>query len=81
MGEYAKAESLYREALRIHQKILGSAPLGTVQNVNNLAALYQTIGEYTKADRPFRRRSRSDGRGKKDFANEERSCSRMMKSL
>ena len=50
MGEYAKAEPLYQEALRIRQKVLGSEHPDTALSLNNLAVLYQEMGEYAKAE-------------------------------
>ena len=52
MGEYAKAEPLYQEALRIRQKVLGPEHPDTARSLNNLAALYLAMGEYAKAE-PF----------------------------
>ena len=49
MGEYAKAEPLY-EALRIFQKVLGPEHPDTATSLNNLAELYQDMGEYAKAE-------------------------------
>jgi len=45
MGEYAKAEPLYQEALRIRQKVLGSEHPDTAESLNALATLYQDIHE------------------------------------
>ena len=53
MGEYAKAEPLYQEALRIWQKVLGPEHPDTATSLNNLAALYQAMGEYAKAEPLF----------------------------
>ena len=50
MGEYAKAEPLYQEALRIWQKVLGPEHPDTATSLNNLAVLYQAMGEYAKAE-------------------------------
>ena len=50
MGEYAKAEPLYQEALRIRQKVLGPEHPDTATSLNNLAVLYQDMGEYAKAE-------------------------------
>ena len=50
MGEYAKAEPLLQEALRIRQKVLGPEHPDTAKSLNNLAALYQDMGEYAKAE-------------------------------
>jgi tetratricopeptide (TPR) repeat protein len=50
MGEYAKAEPLLQEALRIRQKVLGSEHPDTVTSLNNLAVQYQDMGEYAKAE-------------------------------
>ena len=44
MGEYAKAEPLYQEALRIRQKVLGPEHPDTATSLNNLAVLYQAYG-------------------------------------
>jgi len=49
MGEYAKAEPLYQEALRIKQKLFGAEDPSTATSINNLAGLYQDMGEYAKA--------------------------------
>ena len=53
MGEYAKAEPLYQEALRIRQKVLGPEHPDTATSLNNLAALYRDMGEYAKAEPLF----------------------------
>ena len=50
MGEYAKAEPLYQEALRIRQKVLGPEHSDTAASLNNLASLYWAMGEYVKAE-------------------------------
>ena len=50
MGEYAKAESLYQEALRIRQKVLGPEHPDTATSLQNLAGLYETVGDYAKAE-------------------------------
>ena len=50
MGDYAKAEPLYQEALRIRQKVLGPEHPDTATSLNNLAELYQEMGEYAKAE-------------------------------
>ena len=50
MGEYAKAEPLYQEALRIRQKVLGAEHHDTAISLNNLALLYEDMGEYAKAE-------------------------------
>src|ERR1700737_1423500 len=50
MGEYAKAEPLLQEALRILQKVLGPEHPDTATSLNNLAMLYWVMGEYAKAE-------------------------------
>jgi CHAT domain-containing protein len=50
MGEYAKAEPLLQEALRIRQKVLGPEHPDTAGSLNNLASLYKHTGEYAKAE-------------------------------
>src|SRR5271165_4756914 len=54
MGEYAKAEPLYREALRIRHKVLGNEHPDTATSLNNLALLYHEMGEYAKAEPLYR---------------------------
>ena len=50
MGEYAKAEPLLQEALRIRQKVLGPEDAYTAQSFNNLAGLYWAMSQYAKAE-------------------------------
>ena len=50
MGEYAKAEPLYQEALRICRKVLGPEHPGTALSLYNLGSLYQSMGQYAKAE-------------------------------
>jgi TPR repeat protein/CHAT domain-containing protein/Tfp pilus assembly protein PilF len=50
MGEYAKAEPLCQEALRITQKVRGPEHPDTAISLNNLAKLYSDTGEYAKAE-------------------------------
>ena len=50
MGDYAKAEPLFKEALAIREKVLGPRHPLTAQCLNNLAALYQTMGDYAEAE-------------------------------
>jgi tetratricopeptide (TPR) repeat protein len=71
IGECAKAEPLYQEALRIRRKVLGSEHPDTALSLNNLAVLYQSM-ERTKRDRSDkkeseRRREWNWDRGRKKF--------------
>ena len=50
MGDYAKAEPLFKEALEIRQKVLGREHPDTALSLNNLAELYQAMGDYAKAE-------------------------------
>jgi tetratricopeptide (TPR) repeat protein len=50
MGDYAKAEPLYRQALQIYQKVFGLENPMTVTILNNLAELYRVMGDYPKAE-------------------------------
>ena len=54
MGDYAKAEPLFKEALEIRQKVLGPEHPDTATSLNNLAALYQAMGDYAKAEPLFK---------------------------
>ena len=59
MGDYAKAEPLFKEALQIRQKVLGPEHPDTAQSLNNLAELYQAMGDYAKAE-PLLQRGSGD---------------------
>ena len=50
MGEYAKAEPLLQEALRIYQQVLGKEHPYTAISLDNLASLYRVMGEFAKAE-------------------------------
>ena len=63
MGEYAKAEPLFQEALRIRQKVLGLEHPDTATSLNNLAALYWAMGEYAKAEPLFQEALRDPAEG------------------
>jgi tetratricopeptide (TPR) repeat protein len=60
MGEYAKAEPLYREALEIRQKVFGREHPDTAESLDNLAGLYWAIGDYAKAE-PLYKETNSRG--------------------
>jgi tetratricopeptide (TPR) repeat protein len=49
MGDYAKAEPLYIEAVAIRRK-LGRKNPGTAESLNNLAELYKAMGDYERAE-------------------------------
>ena len=50
MGEYAKAEPLFQEVLRIYRKVRGNEHPDTAYKLVDLAGLYRAMGEYTKAE-------------------------------
>jgi tetratricopeptide (TPR) repeat protein len=50
MGDYAKAEPLFQEALRIRRRVLGAEHPRTAASLSNLAELYQVVGDYVKAE-------------------------------
>ena len=50
MGDYAKAEPLYRQALEIRKQVLGENHPDYAASLNNLAGLYQPMGDYAKAE-------------------------------
>ena len=56
MGDYAKAEPLYRQALEINKDNFGEEHPTVARSLNNLALLYQTMGNYDKAE-PLLRQS------------------------
>ena len=54
MGDYARAEPLFRQALEIWKKALGEDHPDYAPSLNNLAALYQAMGDYARAEPLFR---------------------------
>jgi CHAT domain-containing protein/tetratricopeptide (TPR) repeat protein len=50
MGNYAKAEPLYLEAIVMQKKILGTEHPGYATSLHNLAGLYESMGNYAKAE-------------------------------
>jgi tetratricopeptide (TPR) repeat protein len=54
MGDYAKAEPLYRQALEIRKQVLGDKHPDYATSLNNLAGLYELMGDYAKAEPLFR---------------------------
>ena len=55
IGDYAKAEPLFRRALAIHEKTFGPGHPNTATSVNNLALLYYSMRDYARAESLFRR--------------------------
>jgi len=50
MGDYAKAEPLYKQTLRILNKTVGEEHPRYAMSLNNLALLYSSMGDYAKAE-------------------------------
>ena len=50
MGDYAKAEPLFEQALQIRKQVLGPEHPDTASSLNNLALLNVRIGDYAKAE-------------------------------
>ena len=50
MGEYARAEPLYKEAMGIRLEALGKDHPSYATSLSNLAALYYAMGEYARAE-------------------------------
>ncbi|WP_146066470.1 tetratricopeptide repeat protein, partial [Candidatus Venteria ishoeyi] len=48
-GKYKKAITAGKQALKIHQQVLGEHP-DTATSLNNLAELYQAMGDYARAE-------------------------------
>ena len=65
MGEYAKAEPLFQQVLRIRQKVLGPENRDTATSLNNLASVYWIMGEYAEAEPLLQERS---GSGRRSWA-------------
>ena len=51
MGDYAKAEPLYRQALEIRKRALGENHPDYATSLNNLAGLYQAMGTTRRPSR------------------------------
>ena len=62
IGDYAKAETLYREALRIWRKVCGLKIPDTAESINILASMYEEMGEYAKAEPLYQEALRSGRR-------------------
>ena len=49
MGDYARAEPLYRQAIDIRKQALGERDPNYAASLNSLAMLYETVGDYARA--------------------------------
>jgi CHAT domain-containing protein/Tfp pilus assembly protein PilF len=49
LGDYARAEPLYQQALEIYEKAYGPEHPSVATTTNNLAALYERLGDYGRA--------------------------------
>src|SRR3989442_458425 len=58
MGDYSKAEPLYKNALEIRGKVLGENDSDYAASLQNLALLYSDIGYYSKAEPLYQRATR-----------------------
>src|SRR5262245_30011305 len=54
-GNYAQAESLYLEALRLAEEAFGQDHLNVSVICNNLAVLYKYSGRFDRAEELYRR--------------------------
>ncbi|MBW1942551.1 MAG: CHAT domain-containing protein, partial [Deltaproteobacteria bacterium] len=55
LGEYAKAEPLYKRSLAIKEKALNPDHPDVATSLNNLAGLYHLSGDYAKAEPMYKR--------------------------
>jgi len=55
LGDYAKAEPLYKRSLSIREKALGPDHPDVASSLNNLAILYYSLGDYAKAEPLYNR--------------------------
>ena len=55
LGDYAKAEILYKHSLAIREKALGPEHPDVVTSLNNLAALYAALNDFRKSHVLFKR--------------------------
>src|ERR1700674_4640143 len=49
-GQYARAVPLGQKSLAIRKEVLGSRHPAVAQSLNNLAVLYEHMGQYAKAE-------------------------------
>jgi len=55
LGDYARAEPLYKRSLVIYEKALGPDHPYVASSLNNLAMLYKSLGDYGKAEPLYKR--------------------------
>ncbi len=55
LGQFARAEPLYKRSLAIKEKALGPNHTDVATTLNNLGSLYQAPGQYAQAEPPFKR--------------------------
>jgi len=72
-GDYAKSESLSKQALAIRKESLGEKHPAYAANLCNLALLYQRMGDYAKAEPLYQQalqiRKTASGEKHPDYAN------------
>ncbi|OAQ69057.1 kinesin light [Pochonia chlamydosporia 170] len=49
LGQYQKAEQMYRQTLQLHEKVLGKSHPDTLSSMNNLAEVLSDLGKYKEA--------------------------------
>jgi CHAT domain-containing protein/Tfp pilus assembly protein PilF len=54
MGDYARAEPLYRQAREIRRKVLGEQHPDYAESLSNLAALYRETADFAQAESLYR---------------------------
>jgi tetratricopeptide (TPR) repeat protein len=54
MGDYSRAEPLFRQALEITKKVLGEEHPHFATSLNNLGSLYDSMGDYSRAEPLYR---------------------------
>jgi len=52
-GRYAQSARLYEDAVKLGKEVFGEQGKSTITLINNLAALYHSMGEYKKAEPLF----------------------------
>ena len=55
MGDYGRAEPLYKRSLNIREKALGPEHPKVAQSLNNLAGIYKALGDYARAEPLYKR--------------------------
>ncbi|MDM8546576.1 tetratricopeptide repeat protein [Candidatus Venteria ishoeyi] len=85
MGDYARAEPLYKQALQIKKITLAENHPSTATSLNNLALLYKTMGDYARAESLYKQALQIDktalGENHPDYATNLNNLALLYKTM